>query len=61
MEHGEKVKMADSQGTPTLFSPYKMGKFNLSHRFVYPSTLTTLSFFSHRFPGSRGGSLDPCL
>ncbi|TYJ32458.1 hypothetical protein E1A91_A05G035900v1 [Gossypium mustelinum] len=34
MEHGEKVKMADSQGTPTLFSPYKMGKFNLSHRVV---------------------------
>ncbi|XWS26606.1 hypothetical protein CRYUN_Cryun26dG0045200 [Craigia yunnanensis] len=23
-----------SQGTPTLFSPYKMGKFNLSHRVV---------------------------
>ncbi|KAH1057001.1 hypothetical protein J1N35_035066, partial [Gossypium stocksii] len=21
-----------SQGTPTLFSPYKMSKFNLSHR-----------------------------
>ncbi|KHG19112.1 12-oxophytodienoate reductase 3 [Gossypium arboreum] len=28
--------MADSQGTPTLFSPYKMGKFNLSHRHVPP-------------------------
>lgn len=24
-----------SQGTPTLFSPYKMGKFNLSHRSVF--------------------------
>ncbi|KAK8597667.1 hypothetical protein V6N13_095067 [Hibiscus sabdariffa] len=23
-----------AQGTPTLFSPYKMGKFNLSHRVV---------------------------
>lgn len=34
--------MADSaQQGATLFSPYKLGKFNLSHRFVCPSSSFT--------------------
>ncbi|KAK8348556.1 hypothetical protein V6Z11_A06G088900 [Gossypium hirsutum] len=32
-----------SQGTPTLFSPYKMGKFNLSHRSVFQGVLVPMT------------------